>query len=108
MAKEFRRITFNKMEIRGAVENALASSEKKIPPGEVVSVKSKRESNKFFYELGIFDYAHHKQGNLTLAEDATLDALITHSMKSGIPLPRASRKEVRDIDGLLCLDIFLE
>jgi len=38
VVKEFRRITFSKSEIRGAVERALAPSKENIPPGEVVSV----------------------------------------------------------------------
>ncbi len=108
MAKEFRRITFNKLEMRGALETNAASSGDKLPAGDVVSVKASRVDNAFFYELGLFDYAKQKEGFVKLPEEQALDALLSHSIEAGIPLPRAARKEVREIDGALCLDMFIE
>ncbi|MFP6733183.1 MAG: hypothetical protein VB959_05020 [Rhodospirillales bacterium] len=49
MAKEFRRITFSKSEMRGALEFNAAKSGAKLPPGDVVSVKSSRVDNAFFF-----------------------------------------------------------
>ncbi|MFP6733182.1 MAG: hypothetical protein VB959_05015 [Rhodospirillales bacterium] len=45
---------------------------------------------------------------MKLPEEQALNALLNHSIETGIPLPRAARKEVREIDGLLCLDMFIE
>jgi len=108
MAKEFRRITFSKSEMRGALEFNAAKSGAKLPPGDVVSVKSSRVDNAFFFELGLFDYAKQKEATLKLPEEQALNALLNHSIETGIPLPRAARKEVREIDVLLCLDMFIE
>ena len=108
MAKEFRRITFSKAEMRSALEFGAANSGAKPPRGDVVSVKSSRSENAFFYELGIYDYAKQKEDTLPLPEVQALEALLNHSIETGIPLPRAARKEVRKIDGLLCLDMFIE
>jgi hypothetical protein len=108
MAKEFRRITFNKLEMRGALETSAASSGAKLPAGDVVSVKASRVDNAFFYELSLFDYTKQKEGSVNLPEEQALEALLSHSIEAGIPLPRAARKEVREIDGALCLDMFIE
>ena len=108
MAKEFRRITFNNIEMRGALETNAASSGAKLPAGDVVSGKAGRVDNAFFYELGLFDYAKQKEESVKLPEDQALEALLNHSIEAGIPLPRAARKEVREIGGALCLDMFIE
>mgnify|MGYP001418215108 CR=1 FL=1 len=108
LAKEFRRITFNKNEMRDALELNASNSGDNVPPGEIVSLKSSRQDDNFFFELGLFDHAKQKEDNMTLPEEDALNALINHSINMGIPLARAARKEVRDIDGLLCLDMFLE
>ena len=108
MAKEFRRITFSKTEMRDALAFNAAGSGAKLPPGDVVSVKSSRTGNDFFYELGLFDYTKQIEATLKMPEEQALDALLNHSIESGIPLPKAARKEVREIDGLLCLAMFIE
>ena len=51
--------------------------------------------------IGLFDYARQKDGFVKLPEEQALDALLSHSIEAGIPLPRAARKEVREIDGAL-------
>jgi len=48
MAMEFRRITFSKAEMRGALEFDAANSGAKLPYGDVISVKSSRSENAFF------------------------------------------------------------
>jgi hypothetical protein len=108
MGKEFRRITSTNSEMRGALEINAESSGSKLPPGDVVSVKSSRAGSNFIYELGLYDYAKQKEGLLKLPEDQALEVLLNHSIETGIPLPRAARKEVREIEGLMCLDMFLE
>jgi len=79
-----------------------------LPAGDVVSVKASRVDNAFFYELGLFDYSKQKEDSVKLPEEQALEALLTHSIEAAIPLPRAARKEVREIDGVLCLDMFIE
>ena len=108
MAKEFRRITFNKTEMRDALETSAARSGGKLPAGDVMSIKASRVDTAFFYELGLFDYARQKEVSVKLPEEQALEALINHSIETGIPLPRATRKEVREIDGALCLGMFIE
>lgn len=108
MAKEFRRITFSEAEMRGALEFDAEISGAKLPHGDVVSVKSSRSENAFLYELSIFDYAKQKEGTVTLREEQALEALLNHSIETGIPLPRAAHQEVREVDGHLCLDMLIE
>jgi len=54
----------------------------------------------FFNELGIFDYAKQKEDTVTLPEEQALEALLNHSIETGIPLPGVARTEDREIDGL--------
>ena len=42
MAKEFRRTTFNKTEMRDALESSAERSGGKLPAGDVMSIKSSR------------------------------------------------------------------
>ena len=93
MAQEIRRITFNKTEMRDALETSAARSGVKLPAGDVVSIKASCVDTAFFYELGLFDYAKQNEVSGKLPEEQALEALINHSIETGIPLPRAARRK---------------
>jgi len=108
VSSEFRRITFTNVELRSALEIYLARNNDSVPNGDISSIKPTRKSNDFFYELTLFDLAKQKGKSLLVEQRDSVEALIEYCIESGIALPRAARKETRDVDNQLCLEIFLD
>ncbi len=108
MSTEYRRITFNNIELRSALESYLAQNNGSIPKGDISSIKSTRKSNDFFYELTLFNHAKQKGKSMLVEQRDSVEALIEFCIGNGIALPRAARKETRDVDNQMCLEIFLD
>jgi hypothetical protein len=105
---EFRRITFSHEELRHALGEYQASKNNSMPSGDINSIKSTLESQDIVYEVTLFDYSKRKESSLMVKRSDSLDALIDHCLDTGIALPRLARKETRDIENRMCLEIFLE
>ena len=108
MSTEYRRITFNNVELRSALEIYLARNNGSVPNGDISTIKATRKSNDFFYEMTLFDLSKQKGKPFLVEQRDSVEALIEFCIETGISLPRAARKETRDVDNQLCLEIFLD
>ncbi len=106
MAREFRRITFEHMELWNALQGNSGKAKKKAPKGDIVGIDSVRKDGEFYLQIRIVDVAGKENGNKVFDFAVVKEALIGHCLASGIPLPLKARKEVRTIDRHACLDIF--
>jgi hypothetical protein len=107
MPDEFRRLTFSQAEIKQAITTFPESSVKKLPKGDVTSVAPLRKGNAYFFELTFFDYSSPKESRIEINEGEALSMIIHYCGGGDVPLPRASRKEPRVVDQMLCVDIFM-
>lgn len=108
MAREFRRITFSNAELRVAIENYPRLNGINLPKGDITTITSKNRENRFFYELSVFDFQNQKSDQVDIAEDDAKSLLIEHCIAASIVLPRSARKETRDVENKLCLELFID
>ena len=62
----------------------------------------------FFYDLTLFDLLKQKGESMLVEQCDSVEALIEFRIENGLSLPRAARKETRDVDNQLCLETILD
>ena len=108
MPTESRRITFNRNELRDAIDGYDGRFSRTAPKGEISIIRSKRHNGKDGYEIEAYDLDEKEAHQFFIDEDSALEMLLQSCLQTKVSLPRIARKLVREINSQLCLDLITE
>ena len=106
--REFRRISFESNELANALFQWGQISRNDAEKFGFDFIQSKRDDDKFSFEFFDDEDERSLEAKIEISCETVLEALIEHSIRAHIPIPRSATKYVRLISDKLCIDMFLD